>query len=149
MDFFIRWPYSCRDYTGAIQHICWAAWWHLEVMTSPLISNTHTHTMYENTQATLIFMHHPEKCLTDTSCGPYYDLYYLLKSLSLRKHSNVDFHYFNRAQTDTQLQGLLSPQPRPCMLVWQSVVFYTRLAEMKRVCVWVCMCVLDGGYKRI
>lgn len=109
----------CRNNAG---FICWAEWWHLRVMTFLLISNTHTQT----TNAS-----HPlSSCtiltsLTDTSRGPYYHFHHLLKSLSLRKHFSADFHYSSTAQTDTQLQGLLSPQPRQCVLVWQSVVFYT------------------------
>lgn len=70
--------------------------------------HTHTYTIHQNIQA------HSSSCtiltsLTDTSRGPHYHFHHLPKSLSLRKHFAVDFHYFG-----TALSAVQSRQTHSC-----------------------------------
>lgn len=75
-------------------------------------------------------MHHPDKLDGHKLWPPLWFVLATGATVSQKKKQKTTFLRWlwllqQSSDRRTQLQGLLSPQPRPCVLVWRSVVFYT------------------------
>lgn len=131
--------------------ICWTEWWHLQVITSVLIANTHTlYCMRTYKQAHSFWQACQKQALTLITISTTYWSRWLSERISLLTFTSLTQLRCFEPQ-DIQLQGLISPQPRQCKLGWQSVVCYFESGrdgedELKVCeCVTVYVYVLDGS----